>query len=904
MHRRLGLSLLFGIVVAAGLAAQAPATIITVRPDGTGDYPTIQIALEHAVSGDVIRLTNGTFTGEGNRDLYLADIPVTIESQSGDPAFCVIDCQGSAGAQHRGITLDEMAAGSYLRGITIKNGYVTGANSGGALFAANCFTHVENCIFWNNFAEYDGGAVFITNGSDMEFTGCYFAGNRNFDQYDGRGGVLCVTNLSGVIVQECAFNGNSGFNGACIHLDASSMYMDQTTINGTTHDTAIVIGDYATAYLDHSLVTFGTHHALYWLEHGDAEMECCDFYGNAGGDWVGGLAPWLGQYGNICADPLYCGVVVPLGLHENSPCAPEQSACGLIGRYPVSCGITTYNVEADGSGEYPTIQAAIDAAAEGGIVELGDGTYRGPGNRDLDLFCKSITVRSASDNPAACIIDCQGSSGAPHRAIEMPEGPWCSEPTIAGITIRNGYASYGGAIRLGAHNHLTIRNCRFQDNHGAQVGGAIHSNDSKLKVLDSVFQGNSSDHEGGAIATINFITELSLGGCQFLMNTARTGGALYKVEGVDSIGACVFVQNCATAGSGGAAYIRFGINRLYQCVFTGNESAGGDGGAVHGSGYAAIVAMEDCVFQDNTTDARGGGIYCSWVRTDLDNCLLHGNSAAQGGGVGLEWTDLGATGCTFSDNTASTCGGALYGYPPKFYYAGSITNCTLYHNSSPAGAGIYMEDDANGIVWPISNTIIASNYPGCAIEYIGPQTAIPELTCCDLYGNSGGDWTGVFAGQYGINGNISADPLLCGSQNPEQPHTLDANSPCAAENNPECGQIGAWPIGCGEVSAVEEPRVLAGDGLLGRLSPNPFRGSTVVTYQVPASVKAARINLNVFDAGGRLVRTLVDAEQPAGVYSIAWDGRSRAGKRVAAGIYFCRLGLAGRCQTRPLILVE
>ena len=57
-----------------------------------------------------------------------------------------------------------------------------------------------------------------------------------------------------------------------------------------------------------------------------------------------------------------------------------------------------------------TIQDAIDLtdSVEGDIVELADGTYTGVGNRDIDLRGKAITVRSASGDPEACVIDCGG----------------------------------------------------------------------------------------------------------------------------------------------------------------------------------------------------------------------------------------------------------------------------------------------------------------------------------------------------------------------------------------------------------------------------------------------------------------------------------------------------------------
>ena len=57
-------------------------------------------------------------------------------------------------------------------------------------------------------------------------------------------------------------------------------------------------------------------------------------------------------------------------------------------------------------GDFPTIQAGMDAAMNGDEVVVADGIYTGDGNRDLDFGGKLITVRSAN-GPDNCIIDCE-----------------------------------------------------------------------------------------------------------------------------------------------------------------------------------------------------------------------------------------------------------------------------------------------------------------------------------------------------------------------------------------------------------------------------------------------------------------------------------------------------------------
>ncbi len=79
-------------------------------------------------------------------------------------------------------------------------------------------------------------------------------------------------------------------------------------------------------------------------------------------------------------------------------------------------------VAADGSGDYATIQAAIMAARDGDVVELGEGTFMGEGNRDVDFLGKRIILRSRADDPDRCVIDCQGSYEDPHAAFLLQSG--------------------------------------------------------------------------------------------------------------------------------------------------------------------------------------------------------------------------------------------------------------------------------------------------------------------------------------------------------------------------------------------------------------------------------------------------------------------------------------------------
>jgi hypothetical protein len=63
--------------------AIASAETYVVSPDGSGDFPTIQTAIDAVVDGDIVQLTDGVFTGEGNRDLSVSDLAKDQARSSG-----------------------------------------------------------------------------------------------------------------------------------------------------------------------------------------------------------------------------------------------------------------------------------------------------------------------------------------------------------------------------------------------------------------------------------------------------------------------------------------------------------------------------------------------------------------------------------------------------------------------------------------------------------------------------------------------------------------------------------------------------------------------------------------------------------------------------------------------------
>jgi len=429
---------------------------------------------------------------------------------------------------------------------------------------------------------------------------------------------------------------------------------------------------------------------------------------------------------------------------------------------PALASAATYLVNPDGSGDFPTIQAAIHATVDGDVVELGDGVFTGDGNRDLDYVGRAITIRSRSGDPGACVLDCQGAVHHDHQGVRFrsAEGP---ASVFEGVTITRAYRNHpteGAGIDC-AGASPTIRNCVFRGNAAEYDGAGFYCRDGGSPTLSlCVFAENESD--AGAAALYAEEASPRLEDCRFTSNVGEEGAAILFVrcDPAPALLRCEFQQN--TALWGGAIACRRSSPSLMDCSFSLNAAT------------------------------LGGAVDVQDSAPQLEGCRFEGNSASMGGAVRCCRPSAPfLRACTFADNVATSCGGAAF----LFDCSALVVGCTFHRNSAPSGGGLYVQD----MRLAMENTIVAFGEAGEALRLAAGAEA--ELRCCDLYGNDGGDWVGGIEDQLGMNGNLADDPLFCGPGSGDL--ALDCLSPCAAENNPECGQIGAWPVGCGPTPVTE-----------------------------------------------------------------------------------------------------
>ncbi len=216
-------------------------------------------------------------------------------------------------------------------------------------------------------------------------------------------------------------------------------------------------------------------------------------------------------------------------VDPNSTVASPLSETKVITSFAenITLSANTYYIDPNGNGDYPTIQAAVDIAINGDDIVLLDGTYAGPGNRDVDLSRKAITVRS-ENGAKNCIIDCQGTLEEFHRAF-LSHGNDENGTVIEGLTIINGYQERGGAIHIDYASPL-ITNCIFRDNtcthSGGESGGALFASNSEYRAINCLFYRNSAVGDGGAV--FNLLSNPTLINCTFLNNSADDGHTMFN----------------------------------------------------------------------------------------------------------------------------------------------------------------------------------------------------------------------------------------------------------------------------------------------------------------------------------------------------------------------------------------
>jgi hypothetical protein len=164
---------------------------------------------------------------------------------------------------------------------------------------------------------------------------------------------------------------------------------------------------------------------------------------------------------------------------------------------------------------------------------------------------------------------------------------------------------------------------------------------------------------------------------------------------------------------------------------------------------------------------------------------------------------------------------------------------------------------------------------------------VTGLTACTTYyfaiktRDDAGNWSGV-------SNAASAPTLGCG-----QPASRPGRT----------AQVAAYGW-CGQGAPPAPVTIEVSSLAFSAPSPNPARGATSFRISVPAEFQGAKLRVDVFDVGGRRVRSLVDRTASQGQAQVEWNLLNDSGQRVASGLYVVRVDIGDTRKTLPLLVIR
>ena len=91
------------------------------------------------------------------------------------------------------------------------------------------------------------------------------------------------------------------------------------------------------------------------------------------------------------------------------------------------------------------------------------------------------------------------------------------------------------------------------------------------------------------------------------------------------------------------------------------------------------------------------------------------------------------------------------------------------------------------------------------------------------------------------------------------------------------------------------------NGIIAQSYPNPFNPETNIAYTLNAP---ANVRIQIYNVTGQLIRTFDVGYQPAGNYSVHWDGRNENEETIASGVYLYRIEAGSYTVTNRMVLLK
>ncbi len=392
--------------------------------------------------------------------------------------------------------------------------------------------------------------------------------------------------------------------------------------------------------------------------------------------------------------------------------------------------------------DFPTIQAAINAAADDDAIIIQSGTY----TERLDTLGKRLSINGVALNPPTLI----GTPGGPVIRVRSTAGQ-VGVVTLNNLTIQGGDAALGGAIQVDANARVLLFDSRLWQNEAAAGGAMVVGVNAFVFIRGCDIWANTADGDGGAIYALTG-ADMRIEDTLFEANVAAgDGGAIHMASGrVELAPGVRFLLNSAE-GVGGALALLSGAELDAELTEFDRNTAGGmdGGGGIYAEG--AVLATAGCEFAGNTTTGAGGALRLvdGAVANSIGDAFTS-NQAGSGGAVQSSGSSLDVNIGRFSENVAVGNGGAISSTGGSSLLR--LYNTLINENSAgDSGGAISMSYTSVGspvnAEFLLANSVVYGNAAASGVGGIqlvpfllGGGTVTPEIVNSVIASNTGGDF--------------------------------------------------------------------------------------------------------------------------------------------------------------------
>ncbi len=780
------------------------------NPGGTGD-PALPFAL---VSN--VRMYGGYPKGGGEKSNWLINKTI-LSGNIGEPA-------GAEDNSYHVVVAEAPGGGTLLDGFYIESGYADGAGSddekcGGGMFISGGagVPVVSRCCFANNYAELDGGGLFVTSASP-KLSGCRvtanLAGRNGGGLYADGGALILVRCRFGDIDEQVIGNaaGNNGGGLYCTGPSGSHQMTNCTFVRNSADNGGGIYNNDCTLNLMNCLITEsgigGYGGGIYCYAGCNVRMTNCTVAFNAEGSGC------IDGSGIAAASPSVDTkniINVENCIVWNYTCGVEQIWINEVDGVETSDVTVTYSdiQLVDGNKYFPLWPGV-------GNLNIAPGFW--PGN--CRLWEKSPCVDAADNTKVPADFrnldnDDDLAERTPHdlyvkergelyrfQNVQAAPDTGVSNPPRYPAIVDMGAYEYPGEMVPPPGGGGGADPCKIHVDTKVTLSGNGSSWSEAKKFLSNAVE-EANDNTIIFVAAGNYKTDTN----DAVPHGTRNRKSQFKLKkGVIIRGGYAGI---------GAADPNERNTRVHKTFLSGDLD-GNDVGdnndpsrnensfhVVDGSDTDASAVLDGFIITGGNADGSGadgsgGGLYIDLGSPRIIDCTFAGNSAdANGGAV---YNDNGSeptlTNCILRGNTSKTRGGAIFNI---YFSSPTLANCTVVANDANKGGGGMFS--TYGCVPTVTNTILwgnkGSGTSGQSGQIGGPNQPLINFSCVQgLTGSLGGLGNISNYPQF-VDSNL-ADPnndfrlqSAAGHWDPNQKIWVPDGytSPCIDAGNP------SWPLG-------------------------------------------------------------------------------------------------------------